>query len=74
MSVVCDVCSLVEVVATGSSLVQRGPIECGVSECDGEASTVRSPWPHRGCRAINKERNVYNLNWFLTEADVTSII
>jgi hypothetical protein len=32
------VCCQVEVSATGWSLVQRSPTECGVSECDREAS------------------------------------
>ena len=39
------VCCLVEVSAPGWSLVQRSPTECGVSECDHESSTVRTPWP-----------------------------
>jgi hypothetical protein len=54
-----DVCLLlstvycqVKVSATGWSLVQRSLTECGVSECDGEASIMRRPWPTRGCYAI----------------------
>jgi hypothetical protein len=38
LSLVSVVCCLVEVSATGWSLVQRSPTECGVSECDREAS------------------------------------
>jgi hypothetical protein len=38
LSVVGVVCCQVEVSATGWSLVQRGPTDCGVSECDREAS------------------------------------
>jgi hypothetical protein len=34
-----------EVSATGRLLVQKNPTECGVSECDREASTMRRPWP-----------------------------
>ena len=34
----------VEVSATGRSLVYRSPTECGVSEFDGEASKMGSPW------------------------------
>jgi hypothetical protein len=34
------VCCQVEVSATGWSIVQRSPTECGVSECDHEASSV----------------------------------
>ena len=44
----------VEISATGRSVVQRSRTECGVSECDTEASTMRSPWPTGGCRAMNK--------------------
>ena len=33
----------VEVSATGRSLVQRTPTDCGVSERDSEASTMRRP-------------------------------
>jgi hypothetical protein len=32
----------------GRSLVQRSPTECGVSECDREASIMRRPWPIGG--------------------------
>jgi hypothetical protein len=49
---VCVVCSQLEVSATGRSLVQRSPTECGVSECDCEASIIGRPWPTRGCYAI----------------------
>ena len=37
-----------EVSATGWSLVQRIPTECGVSECDCEGPIMRSPWATRG--------------------------
>jgi hypothetical protein len=59
MSVCCECCVMchVEVFATGWSLVQRSPTECGVSECDREASLVRRPWPTRGCRAIAKKKS-----------------
>ena len=42
LSVVSVVCCLVEVSATGRSLVQRSPAECGVSEYDREAVLMRS--------------------------------
>ena len=46
MSVSCECCVCqVEVSATGRSLVQRSPTECGVSECDLETSTMRSLGP-----------------------------
>jgi hypothetical protein len=51
MSVVSVVCCLVEVSATGWSLVQRNPTECGVSQFDREASIVRRPMPPWVCRA-----------------------
>jgi hypothetical protein len=51
MSVSFVVCCQVEVSASGWSLVQRSPTECGVSECDREASIMRRPWPTRGCCA-----------------------
>ena len=37
--------SKLEVSATYRSLVQRSPTDCGVSECDCEASVMRRPWP-----------------------------
>ena len=45
MFVVSVVCYQVEVSASGWSLVQRSPTDCGVSECDNESSIVRRPWP-----------------------------
>jgi hypothetical protein len=50
-SVVSVVCCQVEVSATGWSLVQRSPTDCGVSEYDREASIMRRRWSIRGCRA-----------------------
>ena len=41
-------CCHVEVSATGWSLVQRSPTDCGVSECDREISIMRRPWPSKG--------------------------
>jgi len=35
----------VENSTSGCSLVQRNSTECGVSECDREASIIRRPWP-----------------------------
>jgi hypothetical protein len=42
----------VEIPATGRLPVQRSPSECGVSECDREASTISRPWPTRGCCTV----------------------
>jgi hypothetical protein len=52
MSVVSAVCCQVEVSATGWSLVQRSPIECGVSDSAREASIMRRSWPIRDCCTI----------------------
>ena len=54
LSLVSVVCCQVEVSALGWSRVQRSPTECGVSECDHEASEMRRPWPTGGCCAIVK--------------------
>jgi hypothetical protein len=45
-------CFQVEVSATVRSLIQKIPTECGVSECDPEASVMRSLWPTRGFCAM----------------------
>jgi hypothetical protein len=42
------------------SLVQGTPSECGVSEHDREALTMRRPWPTGGCRAIKMTRCCQN--------------
>ena len=39
---------VIEVCATGRSLVRRNPTECGVSECDCETSKMRRPWSTGG--------------------------
>jgi hypothetical protein len=41
---------------TDCSLVQRNRTECGVSECDMEASTVRGLTSFAGCPATGKEK------------------
>jgi hypothetical protein len=51
------VCCQVEVSASDRSLFQRRPTECGVSECDREASVMRMPWPTRGCWALGKGKS-----------------
>jgi hypothetical protein len=57
MSVSCEGCE-VYTSSSWESLVQSSPTECGVSECDREASTVRRRWPTRavqpGKRSILK--------------------
>ena len=49
-------CWQVEVSSSGQSLVQRSPSECGMSECERVASTLRRPT--KVCRAIVKKRNM----------------
>jgi hypothetical protein len=51
----------VEVSATDRSLVRKGSTECGVSECDREASIMRRPWPTTGSWAMEKIE-FYGLN------------
>jgi hypothetical protein len=55
LSLLYVVCCQVEVSASGLSLVQRNPTECGVSECDREASTMRRPWPTRAVKLWKKK-------------------
>ena len=52
--VCCEVGVSVSVSGSGGSLVQRSPTDCGVSEFDCEASTMRRPWPTRGCRNMKR--------------------
>jgi hypothetical protein len=48
MAVTCERCVLSgRVSSTGRSLVQRGPTECDMSECDLEASIGRTHWQHK---------------------------
>jgi hypothetical protein len=55
------VCCQVEVSATGWSLVQRSPTECGVSQSVVvKPRKMRRPSPPRGCRAIGGKRYIYS--------------
>ena len=38
------------------------PTECCVSECDGEASFIRRPWPTGGCFCAIGERGLQLLS------------
>jgi hypothetical protein len=51
LSVVSVVCCQVQFSATGRSLVQRSPTDCGVTECDLKTSIMRKPWTTRVCFA-----------------------
>ena len=55
MPVFSIVCCQVDVSATGASLVQRSPTECGVSNCDSETSIMRKSWPTRDRCATEEE-------------------
>jgi hypothetical protein len=56
----------VDVPGSGWSLIQSSPTECGVSECDREASIMRRPWRTRGCCAIECQRNLtHDLPFYL---------
>jgi hypothetical protein len=58
MSLVIVVSCQVEVSASGLSFVRRSPTECGVSECDREASIMRRPLAHWGAVAPCKKNYV----------------
>ena len=49
MSLVSVVCCQVQIYTSGLSLAYRSPTECGVSECDREASIMKRSWPTRSC-------------------------
>jgi hypothetical protein len=72
LSLVSVVFCQVEVSATGRSLVQRSPTECGVSECDREASIMRRPWPTGGCCATGGIPNL--IRRFRSRASVVGIV
>jgi hypothetical protein len=55
LSLASVVCCQVEVSVSVWSLVQRCPTECGVSECDREALTMRRVWPTSGCCTMAKK-------------------
>ena len=56
LSVVSVVCCQVEVSASGRSIFQRSPTECGVYECNCVFSTMWRPWPTRDSRAVVKKK------------------
>jgi hypothetical protein len=56
MPLVGVVCFHVQIPVSDWSLVQRSPTECGVPECDSEASIIRRPWPTRECCTLEKCR------------------
>jgi hypothetical protein len=55
MSLVSVVCCQVEISVTGRPHYHGSSTECGVSECDREATIMRRPWPTRICCAMVKK-------------------
>ena len=52
----------VAVSATGWSLVQRAPTECGVSECDLETSTRNRLWPNGAAKPLKNPNFILNIH------------
>ena len=69
ISLVSVVCCQVEVSATGRSPVGSSPTECGLSECDSEASTMRprptKSWDEVTCSLLTSVRVFYYQRSFL---------
>ena len=65
MSVSCECCILSGrgLSASGWSIVQKSPTECGVSKCDREASITTRPWPTGGCRAMGRRIRTMYCQW-----------
>ena len=62
MSVSCESCVLSgRFLCVGLINRPECPIDCGVSECDREASTMRRPSPTRGCYIMVGEKNMFLL-------------
>jgi hypothetical protein len=77
VSFVSVTCCQVKVSETAWSLVQRNPTNCGMSECEHEASLMRTTWPTRdSCSIGGGKRNsskktatahMMKLSWHLSE-------
>jgi hypothetical protein len=55
LSLVSVVYCQVDVSASDRPIVQGSSMECGVSECDREASIMRRPWPTTGCYDMERK-------------------
>jgi hypothetical protein len=64
LSLVSVVCCQVEAAASGWSLVQRSPNQCGISESDCGDSIMR-PWPIRGCEVMVKNYYIKRIPWHI---------
>ena len=76
LSHVSVVCCKVNVLASGRSLVQRSPTECGGPENENEAWIMRRPWPTRGYCTMGKSgcheyirTGMVQMNWLLSLCD-----
>jgi hypothetical protein len=77
MDVCCECCVLSgRGFSVGLTTRPESPTECGVSECDSEASIMRRPWPTRDCYAIKKklERHIGTSSWVGWVGIVISIL
>ena len=63
-----------EVPASGLSPVRRSSTECGVSECDREASTVRMSWPIIEAVSSWKKKTLRSLLIYLFVASGTFLL
>jgi len=52
----------VEMSDPGRSLIKRSPTECGVSECDREASIMRRSWSTRGWWGMGETERAYDIS------------
>jgi hypothetical protein len=70
------VCCQVQACASGQSHAQRSSTECGVFECDREASIMGKPWPTGGCRSmeVNKTSTADHYRHTLTYVCIWSCI
>ena len=58
LRLLCVVWCQVVVSASGWSLVQSNPTDCGVSDCDREVWIMGRPWPTGGCRAMGEQLGI----------------
>jgi hypothetical protein len=70
LSLVGVVCCHAEVSLSGRSLIRRSPTECGVPECDHDASGMRRPWFSRVSRPTEKESHLKQKTQVVTQFEV----
>jgi len=67
MSVCCEYCvssGSLQVFASDRSFVQSSPTECGVTECDREASVMRRAWPKGAIAPWGRKIKKYDSYYF----------